>query len=213
VLHVPAVRAAGGQRSTPVLVAGDRVLADSTDILEFLQGRNGDGWQPYPHDSQRRQQTSELEELFDTRLGPHTRRLAYFHLLQDRRLFLQSVLAGVGRGERMVFRALGPLPAFLMRRGMRINRSSAERSLARVREVFDSVATLLEDGRTYLVGDGFTAADLSFAALAAPVLLPSGYGSWLPQPQELPQEFLTIVETMRASVAGAFALRLYEDRR
>jgi glutathione S-transferase len=111
------------------------------------------------------------------------------------------------------FRALGPLPAFLMRRGMRINRSSAERSLARVREVFETVANVLEDGRTYLVGDGFTAADLSFAALAAPVLLPSGYGSSLPEPQQLPEEFRVIVDSMRATAAGGFALRLYEDHR
>lgn len=212
-LHIPAVRAAGGSRSTPVLVADGVVAADSTDILVHLQERGGDGWRPYPEVSELGEQASELEELFDTRLGPHTRRLAYFHLLQDRRLFLRSVLAGVGRGERLVFRALGPLPAHLMRRGMRINRESAGRSLARVREVFERVARLLDDGRSFLVGDDFSAADLSFAALAAPVLLPASYGSALPEPHELPDEFLRIVEDMRATAAGAFALGLYEEHR
>ncbi|MCU0232663.1 MAG: glutathione S-transferase [Thermoanaerobaculales bacterium] len=212
-LHLRAVRAAGGRHSTPVLRGHGVVLADSTDILEHLQRRHGERWSPYPLDSQRRLEAAELEEVFDTRLGPHTRRLAYFHLLQRRDLFLRSVLAGVGRGERMLFRALGPLPAFLMRRGMSITADGAARSLARVREVFAEVGERLAAGRPYLVAGAFTAADLSFAALAAPVILPQGYGAPLPSLDELPAEMLAVVEELRASPAGEFALRMYRDHR
>jgi glutathione S-transferase len=212
-LHLRAVRAAGGRHSTPVLRGHGVVLADSTDILEHLQRRHGGRWSPYPLDSQRRLEAAELEECFDTRLGPHTRRIAYFHLLQRRDLFLRSVLAGVGRGERALFRALGPLPAFLMRRGMNITADGAARSLARVREVFAEVGERLAAGRPYLVAGAFTAADLSFAALAAPVILPRGYGSPLPSLDELPGELLALVEDLRATPAGEFALRMYRDHR
>ena len=71
----------------------------------------------------------------------------------------------------------------------------------------------LADGRRHLVGDRFTAADLAFAALSAPVLLPAAYGSPLPPPEALPDVYAREVRRFRAHPAGAFALRLYEQER
>ena len=212
-LHWRATKKVGAGRTTPVLVADGEVFPDSTDILEFLQDRPGESWRPYPADSQLRSEVEDLEELFDTRLGPHTRRLAYYHLLRDRALFLRSVLTGVGRGERVVFTALAPVMAFLMRRGMNITPVSAERSLDRIREVFAEVGERLADGRSYLAGEAFTAADLTFASLAAPAVLPRNYGSPLPTLDELPGDMLMVVEECRATPAGEFALKINRDHR
>lgn len=213
-LHVRAARKGRATgHSTPVLVVDGRVLPDSTDILEWLQDLPESLWRPYSLDPQQRSEVAELEELFDTRLGPHTRRLAYFHLLQHRALFLRSVLAGVGRGERLVFTTLAPVMAFLMRRGMNITPVSAERSLGRIREVFAEIGDRLADGRSYLVGEALTAADLSFAALAAPAVLPPNYGSPLPALDELPEGMLMTVQDCRSTPAGEFALRMYRDHR
>lgn len=213
ILHLPACRRAGGGRTTPVLVTDLGVFADSTDILEFIDSRHGERWRPYPTDSVQRAGVTELEELFDTRLGPHSRRLAYFHLLPNRKLLKASLLDGVRRRDRAVFVALLPLMRGLMRRGMRIDRASAERSLERVREVFRTVGQRLASGRDYLVGGRFSAADLSFAALAAPLLLPRGYGAPLPTLAELPAELLPLIDELRSSPAGEFGLRLYRDHR
>jgi len=212
-LHRWAVARAGGHRTTPVLVAGDTVLSDSTDILQYLDTTYVDGWRPYPRDSQLRVQAEEMEELFDTHLGPHTRRIAYYHLLQHKDLFLESVLPGVGRGESFVFRALRPAVCSLMRRGMRITPESADRSLERVRTVFATVDELIGSGRTFLVGDRFSAADLTFAALAAPVLLPRNYPSPLPSLDQVPAEMLAQIEEFRTTPAGMFAMRIYRDHR
>jgi len=211
--HRLAVKLAKGEHSTPVLVAGKVVLPDSTDILQFIDVEHAEGWRPYPTDSQLRVEAEELEEVFDTRLGPHTRRVAYYHLLQHNELFLSSVLAGVGGVERTLFRALVPVIKRLMRVGMRIDDDGAERSLGYVRSVFATVDELLSDGRSYLVGKKFGAADLTFASLAAPVLLPRSYGSPLPSLGEVPGEFLTQIEDFRSSPAGDFALRVYRDHR
>jgi glutathione S-transferase len=212
-LHRLATKLGRGGRTTPVLVAGGRVLPDSTEILQFIDVEHAEGWRPYPTDSQLRVEAEELEEIFDTRLGPHTRRLAYFHLLQDNRLFLASVLAGVGGIERTLFRVLSPMVKKFMRIGMKIDEAGAERSLGYVRTMFDTVGELLADGRTYLVGKTFGAADLTFAALAAPVLLPRNYGSPLPALDEIPAELLAQIEEFRALPAGDFALRIYRDHR
>ena len=211
--HRLATKRAGGERSTPVLVAGDWVLPDSTDILEFIHLEHAENWRPYPLDSQHRVEAEELEELFDTRLGPHTRRLAYYHLLQHNRLFFDACLAGVGGFESTLFKGMAPLIKKFMRLGMKIDDAGAERSLGYIRTVFENVDTLLSDGRSFLVGKNFGAADLTFAALAAPVLLPKNYGSPLPPLDEVPADLLTQVEEFRSSPAGTFALRLYRDHR
>jgi glutathione S-transferase len=213
VLHYRACRRAGGGRTTPVLVTDVGVYADSTDILEFLDSRHADGWRPYPADGRDRAEVVALEELFDTRLGPHTRRVAYFHLLPHREMICSAACAGVRGGDHRIFRAALPLVRWLMRRGMQIEPASAARSLERVREVFRTVSRKVEQGREYLVGDRFSAADLTFAALAAPVLLPRGYGSPMPTLADLPGGLLPLIDEMRSSPAGDFGLRLYRDHR
>ncbi len=197
-----------------MLVADDHVMPDSTDILIFIQHHPASAWRPYLADSRLLAEAEELEELFDTRLGPHTRRLAYFYLLQHPDLFLRSVLCGAGAVESRMFRTFRPAIAWLMRRGMNITRSSTDRSLKYVREAFAGVAERLSDGRRYLVGGALSAADLTFASLAAPVLLPRNYGSDAADPRRgARQELLGLIEEFRSSAAGEFALRMYRDHR
>ncbi len=211
--HYRRTRRVGGGRTVPVLVTDLGVFPDSTEILRFLDSRHADGWRPYPQDALLRAQAEELEELFDTQLGPHTRRAAYHHLLAQKRLFLDTALHGAGGWEKSLFTIMRPAVCWLMRRGMNITPESAERSLGRVREVFSTVTDRLADGRHFLVGEGFSAADLTFAALAAPVILPRGYGAPLPALSDLPADFLALVEEFRTSPAGAFAQRMYRDCR
>ena len=213
IFHRLATRLAGGHNTVPVLVAEGQIYPDSTDIFEFLQTDNSGEWRPYLRDPQLTEDVRRLEELFDTRLGPHTRRLAYHHLLGNNRLFFASVLPGVGGFEKVAFRMFAPIIKKLMRVGMRIDDEGAERSLGVVREVFATVDELISDGRRYLVGDAFSAADLSFAALGAPVLLPRDYGSPLPSLDELPAEMLKRIDEFRSLPAGIFALRIYRDHR
>ncbi len=213
VFHWRSSRGAGGGRTVPVLVTDRGVLPDSTEILQFLDSQHADGWRPYPEEAALREEVEELEELFDTRLGPHTRRVAYHHLLREKRLFLDSMLHGVEGWERSLFPVIRLPVCWLMRRGMRITPASAERSLERVREVFATVGERLADGRPFLVGESFTAADLTFAALAAPVVLPRDYGAPLPSLTDLSPELLALIEEFRTSPAGAFAQRMYRDHR
>ena len=78
---------------------------------------------------------------------------------------------------------------------------------------FDAVAERLGDGRRYLFEDRFTAADLTFACLAAAVVVPPEYGVALPQPDVLPEPVAGDVRAFREHPAGAFALRLFRELR
>ena len=78
---------------------------------------------------------------------------------------------------------------------------------------FDHVAELLADGRPYLCGERFGAADLTFAALSAAVLVPPEYGVALPQPDVLPAGMATLVERAHAHPAGRYALAVFATHR
>jgi glutathione S-transferase len=84
---------------------------------------------------------------------------------------------------------------------------------AEVRATFDAVADRLVDGRAYLCGASFTAADLTFSALAAAVLMPPEYGVPLPQPDELPAAMAATVRELRAHPAGLHGLKMFRDER
>jgi glutathione S-transferase len=82
-----------------------------------------------------------------------------------------------------------------------------------VRATFDDVAERLGDDRPFLCGERFTAADLTFAALSAAVLMPPEYGVPLPQPAELPTAMAATVRNLREHPAGAYALKLFREER
>ena len=82
-----------------------------------------------------------------------------------------------------------------------------------MRATFDAVAARLADGRPFLMGDRFSAADLTFAALAAAVLVPPEYSVPLPQPDELPAAMAGVVRELRAHPAGAHALAMFRRER
>ncbi|MEO7197145.1 MAG: glutathione S-transferase, partial [Solirubrobacterales bacterium] len=77
----------------------------------------------------------------------------------------------------------------------------------------DFVAGLLADGRPHLCGDRFGAADLTFAALAAAVLVPPAYGTPLPQPEILAPATAALIERAREHPAGAYAMTLFAEYR
>lgn len=199
--------------STPQLAGDGVALGDSTDILAWIQSRPEAAWRPYPDDPGERAEVEQLEDEFDRRLGPHTRRLVYHHILPHPALVAEAVGRSDAAWETRAFRLGYPLIRRAMARSMRIDARGAERSRARIDASFAAVSERLADGRRHLVGDRFTAADLCFAALAAPVLLPPEYGGFDGSPLVAPEPLRREIERLAATPAGRFALRLYAEER
>ena len=210
-LHRLATSRQGGG-SVPVLVRGDERFVDSTEILQHADEICG-GDHLYPQDPDDRRSVLGLEKRFDVALGPHTRRWAYFQLLPHSALLFRLMARGVPRLESSLLTLTLPIVALAIRKGLRITPTGAERSLANVRDVLSEVGGLLSDGRQYLVGNRFSAADLTFAALAAPVLLPERGIAAYPNVDELPSTMREVVEGLRDTQAGRFALRMYAHER
>ena len=203
-------RTKGG--TVPVLIHGNHRFIDSTDILVHADAVCG-GDALYPRDDALRSEVAALEERFDTELGPHTRRWGYAQLLNDVPLLRALWSRGVPRLEARLVPLIAPLARRLVRAGYKITPESAQRSLDRVRGVFQEVDERLRDGRRFLVGDRFTAADLTFAALAAPVLLPVECRAVLPMLENIPASMRGEVLRLRNTDAGRFALRLFAEER
>jgi glutathione S-transferase len=115
--------------------------------------------------------------------------------------------------ERRIFPfVLGPAKAIIRKR-LDITDATAAEAIRLVDQELDFVAGLLADGRRYLVGDRFSAADLAFAALCAPLIAPPQYGTQLPHPEVMPASMGDLVRAWREHPAGAFALRMFEQER
>jgi glutathione S-transferase len=212
-IHRVAVRRAGGGRTAPVLVCGDRVLADSADIVAEADARAPAERRLYPDDRNAAEEVRALERDFDANLGPDGRRWMYNGLRGRRDLAVAYGCTGVPPWERRTLSIAYPMLIRVIDRYLDITPATAGESEARVRATFDTVAERLGDGRPYLCGDRFTAADLTFAALSASVLMPPEYGVPLPQPEELPSAAAATVRELREHPAGAHALAMFRDER
>ncbi len=212
--HYLAVLFRHSQGKVPVLVEDNgRTIADSSEILHFVDARApaGRSLYPQPHACT----IDAMERRFGQGLGVETRRWVYFHWLQ------QPVDEILGIATQTIpdwqqRAAPGLFPMIKTFLGWYLGASAD--NVHRGREVilaeFDAVAERLEDGRAYLFGDRISAADISFACMAAPVLLPAEYGVRLPTLEKVPAQAKADVTFYRQHPAGQFALRLFrQDRR
>ena len=212
-IHIVAARRAGGGRTVPVFVTADgRVLGESSAILRWADTQVAPGLRLYP-DGDLGARAAELEACLDAGLGPDGRLWMYDQTLPVVREMAPWALAGVPQWERRAFRMGGRVLDRSIRRLLGVDAGAAVAALERVDRVFDDIAARLSDGRRYLLGDRFTAADLAFAALAAPMLLPPRYGSPLPPLEVVPKTYAGEVRRLRAQPAGEFADRLYAEER
>jgi glutathione S-transferase len=120
---------------------------------------------------------------------------------------------GVPRWEDRALRLGFPLAVGFVKRALGVRPGVEVEDEAAVWGELDFVADLLADGREHLCGDRFGAADLTFAALSASLIVPPVYGVPLPQPDVLPPDIAAFVESVRAHPAGRYALAQFDQHR
>lgn len=212
VFHYRAVRKLGLGDFVPALVTPGTAIADSTEILKYLDQYLPDDQKLYP--PKIRTEVEALEDKFDEELGVETRRWVYFHwMTQPSQEVLKIACQGIPRWQKGVAPLLFPAMRMFLKKHLDISSANVQQGMECVRQHFDDVAKQLSDGRPYLFGNQFTAADLSFACMAAPVVLPPEYGIRLPPPAEVPASARADVESFRNHPAGQFALRLFQQER
>ncbi len=212
-VHRIAARRAGGGLTVPVLVTPDGAIGESAEILAWVNERTPSEQRLFPSDPAERAEVEGLCRRLDERLGPSGRRLMYVAMLPQRELLLRVNNQGVPRWEDRTMRYGWPVITGLVKRVLKIEPGVEVEDLATVLGELDFIAELLDDGRPYLCGERFGAADLTFASLSAPVLVPPIYGVSLPQPETLRSQTAAMIEGAREHPAGRFALKLYSEHR
>ena len=202
-LHVLPVLRQTGQKQVPVLQLDGRVIYDSTAIIAALEAAHP--MPPlYPADANARERALALEEFFDTELGPHLRRALFFDLLPHAAWTSAAMSVGFGPGAQLAYRALFPVTRAVMRMDMRIDETGRDLGRAKTLAALDRLEAELGPSG-YLVGDAFSVADLTAAALFSPLVMPPEFPYPLPGP--LPEPAASFC----ASVAGRRGFRWVEE--
>jgi glutathione S-transferase len=158
------VRDASGQGLVPVLVDGDRTIADSTAILLYLDERYPDP-PLQPADPRLRADCLVLEDWVDLAFMALTRRIAYWNVTEKPgslgRLFFPGDFGWAQRvKERVAIRRV--------RERFRISPDGYRRDLPEARRVC-ALAVRRLGGRPWLQDVGPTIADVALAAMSAPL--------------------------------------------
>jgi glutathione S-transferase len=212
-IHRLAARHAGGGITVPVLVTPDGAIGESQEILRWVDARTPSAQRLFPDQGRARDEVEDVCRRLDEELGPRARRLIYVHMLARRKLALSYNNEGVPAWEDRTIRSGWPLFRHGIRRVLGIRPGIEREDEAVVWHEFDYVAELLADGRPHLCGERFGAADLTFAAMSAAVVLPPQYGVPLPQPDVLAPSTAALVGRARAHPAGRYALALFAHYR
>jgi glutathione S-transferase len=166
-------------RTFPVLVLRHEAIGDSTRIIEALEQRFPEP-ALYPADPVWQRRALDLEDFFDEELGPQVRLLVARHMLPNASLTLGAFVPELAGVRRLVARAMFPAVRRRFITAFAITPRSVDLAYEKVRAAGQRFTAELQPSG-YLVGDGFTVADLTLAALVAPAVAPEQFP--YPQPQ------------------------------
>jgi glutathione S-transferase len=201
---------ATGQGKLPVLWLDGRAVTDSTRIIAALEEHYPEP-PLYPLDTVMRQRALALEDDLDETLGPALRAAIVTPLFRhDPDIALRVLTTGMGS---RAYRTLRPLlrifPSLY-----RFRHSISDNNLERDRVIVSAALDRIEherQNRAYLVGETFTVADLTAAALLGALLQP--HEIQYPLRVELPPYLKDYRATLLRHPAAEWAVDIYRLHR
>jgi glutathione S-transferase len=195
-------------RRLPVLGLDGRRIGDSTAIIAALEE-----FRPvpalYPADPADRARALELEDWFDEQLAPALRRFVWHHTLPDPDAVSGALFTTPSPFRDRLLRLTAPAARALVRRDFDVTDETAARARGQVVAAMDRVESQLRPSG-YLVGDAFTVADLTAAALFTPVIAP-------PQRPYAPRSVAPAIRELReelgARPGGEWVAEMYARHR
>jgi glutathione S-transferase len=201
---------ATGQGKLPVLWLDGRAIADSTRIIAALEERHPEP-PLYPRNTVARQRALALEDDLDETLGPALRAAIMTPLFRhDPDIALRVLTTGMGgKAYRRLRALLRVFPSFYRFRH-RIRENNLEQDRIIVAGALDRIERERLN-RAYIVGESFTVADLTAAALLGVLLQPPEIQ--YPLQVELPPYLEDYRATLRRHPAAQWALSIYRLHR
>jgi glutathione S-transferase len=183
--HRARARRLTGQTLLPILLIDGVAIHDSTRIVAHLEHAVPEP-PLYPREPSLRRRALELENHFDEELGPHIRRSVVAEMLAEPAFFADVFGAEQGPIGRWAYRVLVTLLKKPIGNVFRLDPLAVAASRARVERALDRLESEIQP-TGYLVGDRFSIADLTAAAMLSVAVLPDEFPS-LPQ-RSLPPGF------------------------
>ncbi|MEP1215239.1 MAG: glutathione S-transferase family protein [Marinobacter sp.] len=185
--HVNTIRKlTGGNSSVPVIDHDGHRVQGSKEIIDYLDETFPDN--PLtPADLRAREAAMAWEQRLDEEAGPAVRCYSYHHFLQRPKVVVPLLAAGTPFYNRILLKLAFSRVDEIMRKWMKINPKTAEQS----RETMEAYLTELAEAyrqKPYLAGDSFSRADLTAAALFAPMFQPRPYPVPWPKPAKIPRD-------------------------
>ena len=156
--------------SVPYLALDDKVIQGSGDIVSWAENQNPAETNGMTPDAAA---CDAIEQRIDTTAGVHVRRYYYSEALVDypsivRRIFTRDLSLISGLKVKL---AWSKIREFMITR-MDLGKDQGQESKAIIDAELEWIDGLLADGRSYLVGDTFSRADLAVASILSPLVLP-----------------------------------------
>eukprot|EP01099_Mayorella_cantabrigiensis_P003062 TRINITY_DN2398_c0_g3_i4.p1 TRINITY_DN2398_c0_g3~~TRINITY_DN2398_c0_g3_i4.p1 ORF type:complete len:315 (+),score=95.66 TRINITY_DN2398_c0_g3_i4:81-947(+) len=226
-----------GRRQTPLLLEQGKKIEESSIICRHIH----DNYQLpsqvqsqvclFPTDPTELSKVMELDELFGKKLGRATRLLVYYHAVESDEILHQTFCTkGTNALDQKLFPVFLPYWKKFMKKTLGLTAQNYSKSIQFIDDIFHQVSQTLET-RTFfsqrdraqplskfLVTDKISLADISFAALGAPLInVGAKHGYPLP-PEELlrahlPSDFWQMIDGWRKTPAGQFINSMYEHHR
>jgi glutathione S-transferase len=210
-LHSLVLRVRGRGTTVPVLDLNGRSIRDTTAIVAALEEVKPDP-PLYPADPASRDEALALEDFFDEHCGHEVRRVTLDPILRDVDLVREGFLADGPRLMRGLAPILHPLVESQVRRRYGIHHDRVALARRKVLAAFDRVESRLRPSG-YLVGDGFSVADLAGAALLAPVVMPPEYPDAPWEQVPLPSELVAFRDSVSEREGFRWVLEMYRRHR
>ena len=161
---------ATGRGTLPIIFLDGRAIGDSTHIIAALEERYPQS--PLYAGEAARQRALALEDYFDEQLGPALRAAIITPLFRnDPDVALRVLTTGMPDKAYQTLRPLNKVFPAYYRLRHRIRDAKLEANRATVNAALDRIEQERR-GRAYLVGDEFTVADLTAAAMLGVLLQP-----------------------------------------
>jgi len=201
---------ATGQGKLPVLWLDGRAITDSTRIIAALEEHYPEP-PLYPLDTVTRQRALALEDDLDETLGPALRAAIVTPLFRhDPDIALRVLTTGMGGSAYRTLRPLLRIFPSLYRFRHSISDNNLERDRIIVAAALDRIEHERQN-RAYLVGETFTVADLTAAALLGALLQP--HEIQYPLRVDLPPYLKDYRATLLRHPAAQWAVGIYHLHR
>ncbi len=185
-LHLAKMKKLAGNSHVPVLKHNDHAVQGSAKIIDYLDNvfthKN-----LTPDEHELKLKASEWEKFADNRIGPQVRLVVYHIMLDYPEIVIPMFTQDGPFYGPFLMKRIFPSMQKKMREYMKIDASTAAKSNADLLESVDNLASHYAQHQ-FMVGDNFGRADITAAALLAPIVMPDNYGvNW---PNEIPQRLL-----------------------